>query len=285
LGVNYRHAFHAGNAADVLKHVLLVALVRALQRKETGFLFVDTHAGRGRYDLQLAAEGSSRPREPEWPGGIGRLWGLNEGPPAVIDYLAAVRGYDRSQGNLAVLPRYYPGSPRIVRSISRPQDRLELWEKHPAECAALRDGFEGERRVSVHEADGYGALRACLPPRERRALVLLDPPFEQADEWVSVMAAVSEGLERLPGGTFAVWYPLTERAGAEGFLESARSLGSPALAVETVTDPVSAGMRGSGILVVNPPWQFDGEAAAIAAYLAEALAADGRGSMRWIVPR
>lgn len=283
--MNYRHAFHAGNAADVLKHVLLVALVRALQRKETGFLFVDTHAGRGRYDLQLAAEGSSKPRAPEWPAGIGRLWKVNEGPPAIMDYLAVVRGYDRTQGNLGVLPRFYPGSPRIVRAIGRTQDRLELWEKHPAECAALRDGFEDERRVSVHEADGYGALRACLPPRERRALVLIDPPFEDADEWSSVMAALGGGLERLPGGVFAVWYPLTERVGAEGFLESARSLRFPALAVEMVTDPKSKGMRGSGVLVVNPPWQFDGEAAAIAAYLAEALSAEGRGSMRWIVPR
>ena len=285
--VNYRHAFHAGNHADVFKHALLVRLIRAFQRKDTGFLFVDTHAGRGRYDLSLAAEGDSRARQPEWPEGIGRLWDRTGLPAGVMDYLGVVRAYDRSQGNLAETPRFYPGSPRIAREICRPQDRLELWEKHPAESAALRAEFAGERRVAVHEADGYGALRACLPPPERRALVLIDPPFESQGEWTSVSAALAEAMGRFPGGTYAVWYPLTERARADGFLKSAGEQAVPALAAELCVDPDGPGLRGSGLVVVNPPWLFDGEAQAIAVYLASALARDdeAQGSMRWIVPR
>ena len=285
--MNYRHAFHAGNHADVFKHALLVRLVRFLQRKETPFLFLDTHAGRGRYDLSLAAEGDSRARPPEWPGGIGRLWDRADAPEPVQDYLQLVRGFNRAQGGEGAAPRFYPGSPRLAREISRPQDRLELWEKHPEECAALRAEFVREGRVAVHEADGFGALRACLPPRERRALVLIDPPFESQGEWSSVCAALAEGMERLPGGTFALWYPLTERARPDEFLSSVRSLGAASFAAELLIDPQGQGFRGSGVAVVNPPWQFEGEAGVIADYLAKALARDEKAeaTVRWIVPR
>lgn len=285
--MNYRHSFHAGNAADVLKHALLVRLLRALQRKETGFVFVDTHAGRGRYDLSLAAEGDTLQRLPEWPQGIGSLWDRDDAPAEVADYLRLVRDFDRAEGNLTAGPRFYPGSPRLARALCRPQDRLELWERHPAEGAALRDEFDGERRVSVHVADGYGALRACLPPPERRALVLIDPPFESSGECAEICGALREGLRRLPGGTFAVWYPLTERAMSEELMESVGSLGAAALAVELTVDPHAAGMRGSGVVILNPPWLLDGEAASIASYLGEALsrAAGAQGSMRWVVPR
>lgn len=281
--MNYRHAFHAGNYADVLKHALLVQLVRALQRKERGFVFVDTHAGRGGYDLSLAAEGDARPREPEWPRGIGSLWDRTDAPAALQDYVGIVRAYDRSRGNLTAAPRFYPGSPRIARLVGRPQDRLELWERQPAECAALRSSFEGERRVSIHEADGYGAMRACLPPAERRALVLVDPPYEEQGEWAAVADALGEGLRRFAAGTFAVWYPLTGRARATGFIDSMSALDAPSLAAELVVDPGGEGMRGCGVVVANPPWRFDDEARSIVAYLAEALPGAGsEGSVRWI---
>jgi len=284
-GLNYRHAYHAGNFADVLKHVLLVRLMRALQRKEKGFLFVDTHAGRGGYDLAAAAEGDTRARTPEWPDGVGRLWDRTDLPPEVADYVAVIRQYDQYKGNQGGVPRFYPGSPRIARLVARPQDRMELWEKHPSECAFLRDEFLGERRVSVHEADGYGALRACLPPMERRALVLIDPPFESADEWSDVGAALGEGLARLPGGTFAVWYPLTERARADGFLQLLKSVAVPTLAADLIVDPDAPRMKGCGVIVANPPWKFDSEARAIVTYLGSVLYRGdaAQGTVRWVV--
>ncbi len=284
--MNYRHAFHAGNYADALKHALFVRLLRALQQKEKGLVVVDTHAGRGSYDLSLASEGDSRARTPEWPDGIGRLWDRTDLPPEVEDYVALVRGFDRSRGNLSDRPRFYPGSPALGRLLARPQDRLELWERHPAECAALRAAFEGAPRVSIHEADGYGAARACLPPREKRALVLIDPPFEAADEWAQVTACLSAGLVRLPSATFAVWYPLTGRARVDAlvaFLESARA---PAFAAEVIAEPGAARMRGCGVAVVNPPWKFEAQARAVASYLAGVFEPErgASSSVRWIVP-
>jgi 23S rRNA (adenine2030-N6)-methyltransferase len=285
--LNYRHAYHAGNFADVLKHALLVRLLRAMQKKEKGFVFVDTHAGPGRYDLHAAAQGESRTRTPEWPDGIGRLWDRTDAPAAVLDYIEVVRGFDRYCGNLTPGPRFYPGSPRIARLVARPQDRMDIWERHPEECAALREEFLGERRVSVHEADGYGAMRASLPPSERRALVLLDPPFEAQEEWSSITTSLGEGMARLPGGTIMVWYPLTGRARSDGFTDFLVAKALPALSAELVVEPDSQGMRGCGVAIINPPWLFDEEARSIVSYLGKVLyrGETAQGSVRWIVPK
>lgn len=156
--------------------------------------------------------------------------------------------------------------------LARPQDRMELWEKQPAECAALRREFAGERRVGVHAADGYGAMRACLPPPERRALVLVDPPFEAPQEWSEVAAALAEGIGRFRGGTYAVWFPLTGRARMGGFADWLRGAGAPSLVAELVVDPGAEGMTGCALAVVNPPWRFAEEAQTVLAYLADVLA-------------
>lgn len=289
--MNYRHYFHAGNFADVMKHALLVRLVRALQKKEKGFLYLDTHAGRGRYDLSVAATGDSQARKPEWPDGIGRLWARaeTEMPPAVAEYLQLVRAFDRRAGNLDAMPRFYPGSPWIAQSLARAADRLALCEKHPAECSVLRAELGGTARVSVHELDGYIGLRAMLPPPERRALVLIDPPFEAQDEFAQIGAALDEGLQRFRSGVFAVWYPLTLRARVDEFLAEVRSLNPPpTLTVELAIagEQAASKMKGCGLLVINPPWQFDVEAGEIAPFLAAALAqAPGGGArVEWIVP-
>ena len=286
--MNYRHQFHAGNFADVMKHALVVGLVRALQRKPKGFLFVDTHAGRGFYDLAVAAAGDTRVRQPEWPDGIGRLWtrptaGL---PPAVAAYLDAVRAFDRRSGNLDAAPRFYPGSPVIVLESARAVDRLALCESHPAEFAALRREMAGRPRVSVQETDGYEALRGWLPPPERRALVVIDPPFEAQDEFERIVAALREGVERFADGIFAVWYPLTARARADDFLAAVHGLGVPAvtgeIAIAGTDSPLK--LKGCGLLVLNPPWQFDGEMTAILESLAAILQQEpgGGASVRWI---
>ncbi len=286
-GVNYRHAYHAGNFADVVKHALLVRLIRSLQRKEKGFVVVDTHAGRGRYDLAAAAKGDTRARTPEWPDGIGRLWDAPDAPEEVADYLGVVRAFDRNRGNLLPEPRFYPGSPWIARLLSRPQDRLDLWEKHPEEGAALEHDFGGVKRISVHQADGYGASRASLPPLERRALVLVDPPYESRTEGADISAALSEAFERFPSGTYAVWYPITERSGVDEFVGVLRAKAMPSLCVELLVQPSGFGLRGCGVLIANPPWQFDGEARTILAYLEAKLARGepAQGSVRWVVSK
>ncbi len=287
--MNYRHQFHAGNFADVLKHVLLVELVRALQRKEKGFVFLDTHAGRGRYDLAVAAAGDSLARQPEWPEGVGRLWNATGLPEPVSAYLSLVRAHDVSRGNLSGGPRFYPGSPLLVAALARPVDRMVLCELNPAECDALRGVMGAVRRCEVRCADGYAELAAVLPPLERRALVLIDPPYEAQDEFPRAFGAMREGLRRLAGGVFALWYPLTGRARADDILAALREFApAPVLSVELNIAAVGSGPRlsGCGLAVVNPPWRFDDTARDTAAHLARLLTQGQGGGSRvdWVVP-
>jgi 23S rRNA (adenine2030-N6)-methyltransferase len=289
--MNYRHHFHAGNFADVMKHALLVHLVRALQKKPKAFLYLDTHAGRGRYDLELAATGDTLARKPEWPEGIGRVWplGATDTPAPLTEYLQLAREFDRDAGNLEPAPRFYPGSPWIARGLMRPGDRLALCEKHPDECAALRADFGRSLGVSVHEMDGYVALRAMLPPPERRALVLIDPPYEAQDEFAQVVAALEDGLRRFPSGVFAVWYPLTGRARIDEFFGSLRDLRPPptlACELAIVGEYAPIKMKGCGLVVINPPWQFEAVARETLMLLADKLAQGPGGGARvdWLVP-
>ncbi|MBM3852014.1 MAG: 23S rRNA (adenine(2030)-N(6))-methyltransferase RlmJ [Verrucomicrobia bacterium] len=286
--MNYRHHFHAGNFADVAKHVLLVELVRALQKKEQGFLFVDSHAGRGSYDLERAATGDSLERRAEWPEGIGRLWTRGDLPAAVAGYVRLVREFDRRKGNLAPTPRFYPGSPWLVRLLARPADRMVLCELHPAECGALRAEWAEAPRCEVREGDGYAALRALLPPLERRALVLLDPPYEAPDELARLVDALREGIRRFPTGVYAAWYPLTGRACAAEIRAAVRELAPPpTLAAElTIAGADSPPkMKGCGLLIVNPPWQFERAVETAWRFLAAALAAapGGGGEFEWLI--
>jgi 23S rRNA (adenine2030-N6)-methyltransferase len=287
--MNYRHAFHAGNYADVFKHVLLLQLVRALQRKETGFLFLDTHAGRGGYDLTAPPDPRRADRAPEWPEGIGRLAKLPAGtlPPPLADYLGLVREFNRRQGVGAGGLRYYPGSPWLAALARRPQDRLALWEKHPIEARALRKAFGRMRQVAVESGDGYRAPAAVLPPPERRALVLIDPPFEEPGEFAAIGRALAVALERLPGGVVAVWYPVTERAGVAAFHQTVRRLPAASLGVElAVTDDPAVRLKGCGLVVLNPPWQIAVEIEALLPALARILGANSQASahLEWLVP-
>ena len=287
--MNYRHHFHAGNFADVMKHALLVRLMRAMQKKEKGLLYLDTHAGRGRYDLAAGATGDSLARAPEWPGGIGRLVAPAAPPEAVAEYLALVRDFDHRAGGAGDRLRFYPGSPWLAAMGARPQDRLALCERQPAECAALREEFQFTPRTSVQEMDGYVALRAMLPPPERRALVLIDPPFEAQNEFAQVATALGEGLRRFPGGVFAGWYPLTGRAHVDEFFAAVLALRPPPTLVLELTvagEMVPMKMKGCGLIVLNPPWRFEREAERVLAFLAEALAQapGGDGNVRWLVP-
>lgn len=296
--MNYRHHYHAGNFADVLKHATLLRLLAGLQAKERGILYLDTHAGRGGYDLSVAAGGLTKPRAPEWPAGIGRLWNRADLPPAVADYVAAVRAFDveaRMRADVtgpvsAEGPRFYPGSPRLTQMRLRPQDRAALCERQPEEAAALAEEFSGLRRISAQPLDGYTAVRAMLPPPEKRALVLIDPPFEMQDEWTRVAEAVGEGLRRLPAGTFAIWYPLTARAKVDSFYRDILSIKElpPCFTVELLIGGEGAEMKlwGCGVLVINPPWGSARPLDEMTKWLAPILAqgAGAKGGVHWLVP-
>jgi len=287
--MNYRHHFHAANFADVMKHVLLVRLVSAMQRKEKGFLYLDTHAGRGSYDLADASRGDTLERAAEWPDGVGRLW--NHTPELEITraYLKLVRDYDSEHGNAEATPRFYPGSPLIVARLLREQDRMLLCEQQPDECEELDIAMGRQSRCSVQARDGFGSLRATLPPPEKRALVLIDPPFENSDEFKAIAKALKDGLRRLPRGVFAIWYPITQRARVNGFFREIQGVDlPPTVAVELTIAGEDAGikMRGCGLLIVNPPWQFEEEVAGDLAELAVRLAQapGGMSHFDWLVP-
>nr|WP_255575471.1 23S rRNA (adenine(2030)-N(6))-methyltransferase RlmJ [Caldovatus aquaticus] len=253
----------------------MVLLLRALRRKDTPFAVLDTHAGRGAYDLS-APEAA---RTGEWRQGIGRLLGrpAEEGPLA--DYLGLVRALGA--------PACYPGSPALVRALLRPQDRLVCVERHPEEHAALAARFREDRRVAVHRRDGWEALRALTPPPERRGLVLMDPPFEQEGEFERLADAVALLRHRFRAGILAAWYPIKHRAPVRAFHAAlqaggARDLIAAELWLRAPTDP--ARLNGCGMLVANAPFRFAEECGAMLAALLAALGT-GEPDAGWAVTR
>jgi 23S rRNA (adenine2030-N6)-methyltransferase len=287
--LNYRHHFHAGNFADVFKHVLLLQLVRAMQRKEKGFLYLDTHAGRGGYDLSVPSIlPDGRSREPEYPAGIGRLWGAAGLPAVLNDYLALVRRFNDRHGATGDELKFYPGSPWIAKLLLRPQDRMALCELRADDAEALDFDFARESRVTVQAIDGYTGLKAMLPPPEKRALVLIDPPFESKAEFTGIRRGLGEALRRMPGAVIAVWYPITERARTDEFHYAVRELAVPAFYAELniAGDGSLLRMKGCGLLILNPPWQIDGEIRAVLPVLADRLKVDSGASAHsaWLVP-
>lgn len=281
---SYRHGFHAGNFADVLKHVVLVALLDALARKSTPFAVLDTHAGAGLYDLRDDMALKRR----EYEHGLHRLWWRDDLPAPVARWRDRVRAADPTLAPGAP-PRCYPGSPVLVRGLLREADRLLLSELHPAEQRELRQRFRGDAQAQVHARDGYEAMTALLPPAERRGLVLVDPSYETADEIANITGALQRALQRWPGGIYAVWYPLLARKSVRRLLEWPRKAGARrVLQVELRVRPDGspAGMHGCGMLVLNAPWQLDRMLADTPAWLARALAEGeaASGSVRWLVP-
>ena len=281
--MNYRHAFHAGNHADVLKHVVLMMLVAHLKKKPSPFFYLDTHAGGGGYDLSL----SEAQRSGEYKGGIGRLleFPAQALPTEVAEYVKLVRecaGPGRSPITA------YPGSPTIVARLRRPIDRMVLVEAHATEARSLRSLLGRQKALSIVEGDGYAAIKAHTPPREHRGLVLIDPPYEADLEFDTVLAALEIGYERWPVGTYCVWYPLTERAGPLRFRRALERSGIRKVlgcTLSVLPDDTPIGLHGSGLAIVNPPWQLDARLGELLPDLHRLLVPDASGgtSVEWWV--
>jgi 23S rRNA (adenine2030-N6)-methyltransferase len=252
--MNYRHAFHAGNFADVVKHATLALLIERLKAKEAAFRVIDTHAGIGLYDLG----GDEASRTGEWHEGIGRLFGrplVAEAAALLAPYLSAVAEAN-PEGGL----RFYPGSPAIIRTLLRRQDRMTATELHSEDAAILKARFAGDRRVKIIELDGWMALKSFLPPKERRGLVLVDPPFEATDEFDKLLKGFVEAHRRWPTGLYALWYPVKDLAAVDALRKGLRDSGIPRLlrAELMVRERATAGLfNGTGLILCNPPWQFE----------------------------
>ncbi|MBU6297983.1 MAG: 23S rRNA (adenine(2030)-N(6))-methyltransferase RlmJ [Alphaproteobacteria bacterium] len=266
--MNYHHAYHAGNFADVAKHLALVSVLLHLRKKDAPFAVVDTHAGRGVYDLTNAE--AVRTKEAE--NGIARLAGLQGGPPALAVYLDLTRARDA-----------YPGSPLIAAKLLRPQDRLVAVEKHPDDAAALTAALRPFRKARAETADGYGRLVALLPPPERRAAILIDPPYETETEFSDTARAVDGAIRRFATGIYLIWFPVKSSASADGFCGEVVAAGARKVLRLDVTLGVRSDERltSAGLLIVNPPFGFEAE-------MREALAAvlprigDAQADVTWL---
>lgn len=286
--LSYRHGFHAGNHADVLKHFVTIQLLNYLGQKDTAYTYIDTHAGAGLYAL----DGGYATKNAEFETGIGPLWDRKDLPESLAEYVDLVK-----QLNPSGKMRYYPGSPYCAEKILREQDRLRLFELHPSEIKILAENFrkldahsaaQGHRpttrgkRVIITAGDGFEGLKALLPPPSRRGLVLIDPPYEVKDDYRRVKDTVEDGLKRFPTGVFAVWYPVLNRPDskqlperlkrlqANGWLNVSLSISGPS--------PDGFGLHSSGMFIVNPPWTLEASLREVMPYLVKVLGRDAGAS-------
>jgi len=287
--MNYRHAFHAGNHGDVLKHVLLLAALRLMQQKPKPLHVLDSHAGAGRYDLA----GDEALRAGEWRLGIGALL-ADPGAEAMLpDYIAALRHFNPALGSGGQGLRWYPGSPLLVQHALRQDDRATFIELQEDAHAALRRALGRDERVAVHKRDAYEALKALLPPQPRRGLALIDPPFEEKSEFESLADMLEQVQQRWPSGTLMIWYPIKDRRETDAWTEAlVPRLPAPMLRAELLVRAASnaqgltQGLNGSGILIVNPPWQMAEAVKAPLDYLGAKLAREKSAGTRldWLRP-
>ena len=281
--MNYRHIYHAGNFADVLKHAVLALIIEYMKQKDAPFRVIDTHAGVGRYDLLSVQAGKTN----EWQGGIGRILGP-DAPPLPPDiaallapYLAIVREFNA--GNTLTA---YPGSPELARRLLRPTDALIVNELHPDDHAELLDLFMRAAQVKVLQLDAWVAVKALLPPKERRGLVLIDPPYEEMGELARLARGLTQALTRFATGTFVLWYPVKDMPPVEEFHVSLKNLGlARSLRIELYTraPDMAERLNGCGLLVINPPWTLQDQMQTLLPFLSRRLANGPGGG--WLVYR
>ncbi|MFC3393763.1 23S rRNA (adenine(2030)-N(6))-methyltransferase RlmJ [Brenneria rubrifaciens] len=272
--LSYRHSFHAGNHADVLKHTVQSLIITALKEKEKPLLYLDTHAGAGRYQLS----GEHAGRTGEFLEGIARIWQRDDIPAELEPYMQAVRTYNH-HGQL----RYYPGSPLIARQLLREQDKIHLTELHPSDFPLLRNEFQKDARSKVLRADGYQQLKSQLPPLSRRGFVLIDPPYELKTDYQAVVKGIQEGHKRFATGVFALWYPVVLRQQIKRLLKELEATGIRnilQLELAILPDSDRHGMTASGMIVINPPWRLAGQMQSVLPWLHSVLVPGGTGHTR-----
>ena len=275
--MNYRHIYHAGNFADVLKHAVLARIIRYAQNKEKAFRVLDTHAGIGLYDVSS----EEAQKTGEWRDGIGRL--LEAELPAPVaellePYLSAIR-----ELNPTGAIKLYPGSPKLARMLFRPQDRLSAMELHPEDYHRLHNLFEGDFQVRATQLDGWLALGAHLPPKEKRGVILVDPPFEEEGEYGRLVSGLANAYRRFAGGTYCLWYPIKKGAPIKAFHEELQALDIPKMLCTELTvrsDRETTGLTGSGLVIVNPPFTLKDELHTMLPVLKSVLAQDRFASHR-----
>ncbi len=268
--LSYRHAFHAGNHADVLKHFVQLQILQYFNQKDKPYWAIDTHAGAGLYAL----DSGYATQNAEFQSGIARLIGRDDLPAALAEYVALVRGLN-PDGSLKI----YPGSPWVAMQVLRSQDQLKLFELHPTDSQLLNENFASTgRRVKIQAIDGFTGLKAVLPPAPRRGMVLIDPPYEEKQDSQRVPAALKDALKRFETGTYAVWYPQLQRHESQHFVEAlkrvpAKSWLNVSLAVQTPSAD-GFGMHGSGMFIINPPWTLHATLKKVMPYLVNVLGQD-----------
>ena len=277
--LSYQHSYHAGNFADVHKHLILSRLLEALHRKDKPFCYYETHAGRGRYDLsQTEAQKTA-----EYQQGIGRLWQQVQMPDLARPYQATIQELN-PQARL----RYYPGSPAVARRWLREQDRMQLMELHPQEALALRELFRGDRQVGVHERDGFEGVLALAPPPEKRGLVLIDPSYELKEDYRQLPQWVGKLFQRWSSAICAIWYPLLPAGRHQLLLKGLEQSGLRKILVAEleVSAAGDAGMYGSGMAIINAPWQLERELEQLMPWLVSLLGQESAARQRvtWLVP-
>ena len=251
--LSYRHAFHAGNHADVLKHLILIQIAQYMGEKPTPFWIIDTHAGAGHYALDSAHASKLA----EYRDGIGRLWEAKGLPPAAADYVDFIR-LQNPDGQL----RHYPGSPWLASQLLRDGDRLRLYELHSSDVKLLQECFRnGGRQIMITAGDGFAGLKAVLPPPPRRALVLIDPSYETRDDYSNVVKGLQDALKRFPTGTYALWYPMLSKPEAVKLPNRLKALGADNWLHATLQTKAPSrdgfGMHSSGMFIINPPWTLE----------------------------
>jgi 23S rRNA (adenine2030-N6)-methyltransferase len=277
--LSYRHSFHSGNHADVLKHSVQSLILQSLKVKDKAFAYIDTHAGAGCYDLQS----KEMDKTGEYLEGIKRLW-EGDVPTAMQAYLDVLKELN-ADGEL----RHYPGSPLLAKELCRPQDRLLLSELHPADFVLLQELFTKDRRTQVHKVDGFAQLKGALPPLERRGMVLIDPPYELDHEYADVVKAVVDGIKRWATGTFAIWYPVAHSDDVDFLQRKLANAGLPGtlqIELNVLKENNRFGMTGSGMIVVNPPWMLEQQMNELLPWLVDKLgqSPEANFKLRWLSP-